>query len=64
MLTSQVPFAVHQWYAGLTLYAGLPAEPLLARLCVLSAGKSCNLDIDAHTVAGGVQIRQRWARGQ
>ena len=59
MLTSQVPFAFHQWYAGLTLYAGLPARGTLAGALVVleRLQESCDLDINAHTAAGGVQIK-------
>ena len=59
MLTSQVPFAFHQWYAGLTLYAGLPARGTLAGALVVleRLQESCELDINAHTAAGGVQIK-------
>jgi len=59
MLTNQVPFAFHQWYAGLTLYAGLPARGTLAGALVVleRLQESCDLDINVHTAAGGVQIK-------
>jgi hypothetical protein len=54
-----VPFAFHQWYAGLTLYAGLPARGTLAGALVVleRLQESCDLNINAHTAAGGVQIK-------
>ena len=59
MLANQVTSAFHQWYAGLTLYAGLPARGTLAGALVVleRLQESCDLDINAHTAAGGVQIK-------
>ena len=59
MLANQVTSAVHQWYAGLPLYAGLPARGTLAGALVVleRLQEACDLDLDAHTAAGGVQIK-------
>ena len=59
MLANQVTSAVHQWYAGLPLYAGLPARGTLAGALVVleRLQESCDSDINAHTAAGGVQIK-------
>lgn len=59
MLANQVTSAFHQWYAGLTLYAGLPARGTIAGALVVlqRLRESCDLDIDAHSAAGGVQIQ-------
>lgn len=59
MIANSVPFAFHQWYAGLPLYAGLPARGTLAGALVVleRLQESCDLDINAHTAAGGVQIK-------